>query len=426
MSQVLTLKDAQHRDVQDRFNKYRERFYTSEENMVYLDGNSLGRLPEATRSLLKDQVDLAWGSQLIRSWNVSWMDLPNRLSAKLAPLIGADPSDVLFCDATSVNLYKLAHAALIAQAPRLEIVSDSLNFPSDLYVLQGVLDQFPGESKLRIAQSPNDIDVHPDQIKELLTPDTAVLSLSLVTYKSAYLHPLKELTEAAHDVGALVLWDLSHAAGAVEVDLQAAGVDLAVGCSYKYLNGGPGAPAFLYVSKDLQSRLESPIKGWFGDARPFDFDANYQAAAGIQRFGVGTPPVLSLAAIEPGLDLLLETGMSGLRQKSLALQDYLLELCAARLFGRGFELGSPQDPAQRGSHISLRHKYAGMICQALIEPPPGQPCVIPDFRAPRSIRLGIAPLYTSCEDIWIAVDRLVQIHDTQEYLHFDTRPQGVT
>lgn len=426
MSQILSLKDAQHRDAVDPLHMFRDRFHNSEEDIIYLDGNSLGRLPEATRVLLNEQMDRAWGSRLIRSWNDSWIDLPSRLGKKLAPLIGADTAEVLFCDATSVNLYKLTQATLNAQAPRQEIVSDSLNFPSDLYVLQGVLDQFPDAPKLKVAQSPNDIDLHPDKIKALLTPHTALLSLSLVTYKSAYLHPMKELTQAAHDMGALVLWDLSHAAGAVEIDLQAAGVDLAVGCSYKYINGGPGAPAFLYVSKALQNRLESPIKGWFGDARPFEFDPSYQPAMGIQRFGVGTPPILSLAAIEPGLDLLREAGMTRVRSKSLALQDYLLALSENHLYRRGFELGSPQDPNSRGSHISLRHEYAGKICQALIQPPAGKPVVIPDFRAPQSIRFGITPLYTSFEDIWKAADRLIQIIDDQEYQSFTAKPIGVT
>ena len=422
----LSLEDARVRDVADPLRAYRAAFYTSDENLIYLDGNSLGKLPLETSKRVNQQMETAWGSRLIRSWNDSWIDLPSHLAGKLAQLLGASANEVLICDATSLNLYKLAHAAMQFQTPRREIVTDVLNFPSDLYILQGVLDHFPESPALKIAVSDNDIDVSVSRIKELLTPETALLSLSLVTYKSAYLHPLKELTQAAHEVGALVLWDLSHAAGAVEIDLHEAQVDMAVGCTYKYLNGGPGAPAFLYVREDLQQNLESPIKGWFGDANPFAFDPNYKPAPGIQRFSVGTPAILSMTAMEPGLDLVLDAGLPAIRDKSLSLQDYLLQLIHERLDALGFTMGSPLDVHQRGSHISLRHPDAGRICQALINPPAGRPTVIPDFRAPDSIRLGIAPLYVSFEDLWLAVDRLREIMSNREYLTFSERPEGVT
>ena len=422
----FSLENARARDAADPLRSYRSAFYASDENLVYLDGNSLGRLPLNTSRLMSQHVEDAWGRGLIRSWNESWIDLPSHLASKLAQLLGASSNEVLFCDATSLNLYKLAHAAMQVQAPRQEIVTDALNFPSDLYILQGVLDHFSGAPALKIAVSENDIDVSVSKIKAILTHETALLSLSLVTYKSAYLHPLKELTEAAHEVGAMVLWDLSHAAGAVEIDLHDAQVDLAVGCSYKYLNGGPGAPAFLFVREDLQSRLTSPINGWFGDARPFDFDSEYMPAPGIQRFSVGTPPILSMAAIEPGLDMILDAGLPAIRQKSLMLQSYLLELIENRLDLMGFTLGSPLDAQRRGSHIALRHPDAGRICQALINPPAGRPTVIPDFRAPDSIRLGIAPLYVSFEDLWVTVGRLSEIMSNKEYLIFSDQPGGVT
>lgn len=426
MSPDLSLKKALKYDAEDAIRAYRSAFFHSEEDLIYLDGNSLGRLPKQTTSLLHEEISNAWGTRLIRSWNEEWIGLPQRLGGKLANLIGAAPNEVLFADATSVNLFKLAHAAMKAQYPRQEIISDTLNFPSDLYILQGVLDQFPGAPSLQLVSSSNDIDISLNEIRKKISQKTALLSLSLVTYKSAYLYPMKEITAAAHDAGALVLWDLSHAAGAVEIDLHDAGVDLAVGCSYKYLNGGPGAPAFLYVSQRLQQSLESPLKGWFGDARPFAFESDYIPAEGIQRFSVGTPPILSLAAIEPGLDLLNKVGMSAIRLKSQNLQSYLLELFNHRLEDLGFTLGSPIDPERRGSHVSLQHSFAGQICQALIDPGEGQSVIIPDYRAPNSIRLGLTPLYTSFQDIWTAVDRMVQIMETKEYLKFPEKPVGVT
>lgn len=422
----LDIAFAQQLDAEDQLGPFRGEFFNSNENVVYLDGNSLGRLPLRTIALLEDQIKQKWGSRLIRSWNESWMDLPAHLSKKLAPLVGASSDEILFGDSTSVNLYKLAQAAMQIQAPRNEIISDSLNFPSDLYILQGICKNPPGSGKLLLAESEDDVHASVEHIKGLLSPQTAILSLSLVAFKSAYLYPMKELTKAAHAVGAVVIWDLSHAAGAVEIDLSEANVDMAVGCSYKYLNGGPGAPAFLYVRKDLQQELDPAIQGWFGDHNPFDFDLEYHTAEGIKRFNIGTPTVLSLAAIEPGLDLLASAGMASLRKKSLALQQYLLDLIQARLSDLGFSLGSPENADQRGSHIALRHAEAGRICQALINPPPGKSTVIPDFRAPHTIRFGIAPLYVTYEDIWISVQRLVEIMEELEYQKFPGRPIGVT
>jgi len=422
----MTRDAARKRDEMDPLRSFKDAFFDSGEDLIYLDGNSLGRLPKKTRTLLTNQVDVAWGGRLIRSWNDSWIDLPARLSKKLAQLLGASADEILFCDATSMNLYKLAHAALQIQRPRKEIITDSLNFPSDLYVLQGVLDQFTGAPPLHIVGGAGDVEGPLEQIRAQLSPKTALLSLSLVTYKSAYFYPLKALTEAAHAVGALVLWDLSHAAGAVEIDLQDAGVDLAVGCSYKYLNGGPGAPAYLFVRQGLRDELQSPIKGWFGDQRPFEFETTYAPAKGISRFAVGTPPILSMAAIEPGLDMLLEAGLPALRKKSLALQDVFLGLFQDHLAPLGFSLGSPMNPDRRGSHLSLIHKDAGRICQALIDPPEDRPVIIPDFRAPHTIRLGMAPLYVSFENLWDTAERLVKIILDKEYLGFDERPKGVT
>lgn len=417
---------AHEMDTLDPLAPFRKKFFSSDEDVVYLDGNSLGRLPTETTTLMEQQIKHNWGTRLIRSWNESWMDLPNRLSKKLAPLIGASPDEILIGDSTSTNLFKLAQAGMNYQSSRTEIISDTLNFPSDLYILQGVAENHPEGGKLVLAESEDAIHGPLEQIKGLLSSKTALLSLSLVAFKSAYLYPLAELTRAAHAAGALVIWDLSHAAGAVEIDLHGADVDMAVGCSYKYLNGGPGAPAFLYVKKDLQEQLSPVIQGWFGDQNPFLFDLDYEPASGIRRFSIGTPPILSMAAIEPGLDLLSEARMKALRQKSLSLQAYMIFLVENRLSDAGFTWGSPENALDRGSHLTLIHEKAGSICQALINPPVDKTAVIPDFRAPNSIRFGITPLYVSYGDIWTSIDRLVEIIQDKEYTKFPVKPTGVT
>ncbi len=411
-------------DASDTLAALRSRFVISDPDTIYMDGNSLGRLPAATAQRMREVVEQQWGERLIRGWNDGWIEAPARLGAKLAHLLGAQPDEVLIADSTSVNLFKLAVAALRARPQRRRLVSDSLNFPSDLYIFQGILDLLGGERSLELIPSPDGLETRQEDLEKTLGPDTALLSLSHVAFKSAFLYDMQTVTRLAHEQGALVLWDLSHSAGALPIDLNGWGVDLAVGCTYKYLNGGPGAPAYLYVRRELQAELQQPIWGWFGANRPFAFDLDYSPADGMARYQIGTPPVLSLLALEPGLDLLAEAGVERLRAKSIQQTAYLLFLFQHWLEPLGFRLGSPLEPERRGSHLSLRHPEAYRINWALINDPAVR--VIPDFRAPDSLRLGIAPLYTSYQDIYRAVDRIRLVTESKAYLKAPTQQARVT
>lgn len=354
------------------------------------------------------------------------MGLPATLASKLAPLLGAQQDEVLFTDSTSVNLFKLASAALRARPGRKKILSDALNFPSDLYVLQGIADYLGQGHHVELVPTRDEISVSLEDLQAALDADTALVCLSHVVFKSAFLYDMTEVTRLAQAAGALVLWDLSHSSGALPVHLNSSRADLAVGCSYKYLNGGPGAPAFLYVRRDLQEQLSSPVRGWFADKRPFEFALDFSPAAGIQRYAVGTPPVLSMKAIEPALDLLHTAGMERLRQKSIQQTEYLIQLAEAWLFPLGFSLGTPRDPARRGSHVSLRHPEGYRINRAMIEPLAGRLRIISDFRDPDNIRLGVAPLYTTFEEIYIALRRMREIITSSEYQQYSHTRLAVT
>jgi len=399
---------ASHLDKQDPLAGFREKFVIADPDLIYLDGNSLGRLPKDSVSHLKDLIEEQWGMGLIEGWNKSWFEMPTRLGSRIAQLIGARDDEVVVCDSTSVNLFKLASAALKYKSERKLLVSDEFNFPTDLYVFQGVIDLLNQGHKLDLIRSEDSISIPEENIKKAITDDTALVALTQVAFKSAYMYDIQHVTDLAHQKGALVMWDLSHSAGAVPLELNEWDVDLAVGCTYKYLNGGPGSPAFLFVRKDLQKELISPIWGWFADKAPFAFNLDFTPADNISRFQISTPHILSMAGIEPALGILLEAGMDRLREKSVEQTDYLIYLAQEFLVPLGFEVGSPLNSSQRGSHVSLRHPEAYRICRALIDPLPGDTNlkVIPDFRAPNNIRLGIAPLYTSFADIHRALKRL--------------------
>ena len=422
MTVPLDRSYADQLDAADDLAGMQQAFVNLEPDMIYLDGNSLGRLPRAAVDLADDLVRRQWGERLIRGWNEGWFDLPERIGAKIARLIGAAPDEVIVADSTSVNLFKLVVAALRAQRGRMRIISDDLNFPSDLYILQGVVDLLGSGHEIALAYSADGIHGPVETILSLLDHNTALLTLSHVTFKSGFLYDMKALTAAAHAVGALTIWDLSHSVGAVPIDLNGSGVDLAVGCCYKYLNGGPGAPAFLYIRRDLQERLINPISGWMGQRDLFNFDLDYAPPAGLRRFLTGTPPIMSLALIEPGVDLILAAGIERLRAKSIAQTEYLIELWQQRLAPLGYTLNSPRDPARRGSHVSLGHPAGLGIDLALIN----ELNVLPDFRAPDNIRLGITPLYTSFRDIYIAVERLAQAVIEQRYLKYQSNRPTVT
>jgi kynureninase len=409
-------------DAQDPLAHFRQRFVVEDPDLIYLDGNSLGRLPNATAALADDLVRRQWGARLIRGWNEGWFTAPERVGAKIAQLIGAAPDEVIIADSTSVSLFKLAVAALRAQPGRRCVVTDNLNFPSDLYVLQGAIDLLGAGHRLEIAPAPDDIHGPVDVLRAALDEQAALLTLSHTVFKSGYVYDMAELTAAAHDAGALTLWDLSHSVGAVPVDLNGAGADLAIGCTYKYLNGGPGAPAFIYIRRDLQERLGNPITGWMGQQNLFGFELAYRPAAGLRRWITGTPPVLSLALVEPGVDMLLEAGLARLRAKSERQSEYLIGLWETELAPRGFRLNSPRDVRRRGSHVSLGHAEGLGIDLAMIN----DLNVLPDFRTPDNIRLGIAPIYTSFRDIHTAVARMRRIVDERLYARYADQAPVVT
>jgi kynureninase len=419
-------------DDEDELADFRSRFIVDDPNLIYLDGNSLGRLPRDTVARTRELVEQGWGARLIRGWNDGWIDINERVGDKITQLVGAYPGEVAIADSTSTNLYKLALAALHARPGRTKIVTDDLNFPSDVYIFQGIA-RAPFDSRtmfaaqgatchIEVVKSPDGIHGPVEDLLEVIDKDTALVSLSHTVFKSAYTYDMTAITTHTHQVGALTLWDLSHSAGSVIVDLNGANADLAVGCTYKYLNGGPGAPAFLYVRRDLQEQLANPISGWFGQKDAFAFGLEYEPAPGIHRFLTGTPPVLSIAPIEIGVDILLEAGMDRLREKSVRQTEYLIGLWRELLAPLGFTMNSPADPAWRGSHVSLGHPDAWRIDQALIE----NLYVLPDFRKPDNLRLGITPLYTTFTEIHEAVMRMKRVVVEGLYEKYDVKAGGVT
>jgi len=389
-------------DAADPLAPFRARFVLPPD-VIYLDGNSLGALPRATPARLAAVAEAEWGRSLIRSWNEhGWIEMPLRVGDKIGRLIGAAPGQVAAADSTSVNLFKLLSAALHLAPGRTTILSEQDNFPTDLYIAEGVAGMLGGRHRLKLVAA--------DAVADAIDGDTAVVMLTEVSYRTGARHDMAAITAAAHARGALVLWDLAHSAGALPVALDAAGADLAVGCGYKYLNGGPGAPAFLYVARRHHAAFVQPLSGWLGHAAPFAFEAGYRPAPGILRALCGTPPVLSLAALEVGVDLMLEAEMAAIRRKSMALGDAFLALVEARCAGHGLELAAPRDAARRGSQVSFRHPDGYAIMQALIALG-----VIGDFRAPDILRFGFAPLYLRHLDIWDAVEVLREVCATRAW-----------
>lgn len=386
------LERARQLDAADPLADYRNRFDLPE-GVIYLDGNSLGALPKATPARIEQVLREEWGDGLIRSWNsADWITLPQRVGARIAPLVGAQPHEVIVADSVSVNLFKLISAALKLRPGRKAILSEPGNFPTDLYMIEGLAGL--GLAQRRLADR--------GAIAEALDEDVALLLLTHAHYKSGALFDMAALTEAAHRSGALVLWDLSHSCGAMPVQLGACGADFAVGCGYKYLNGGPGAPAFAYVAERHHAGLDQPLSGWMGHAAPFAFADDYAPAPGVDRLLCGTPSIIALSALEVGVGIAAEIGVDRLYAKSQALGTFLLECLDAA--GAELALASPIEPHQRGSQLSFRHPEAYALCQALIARG-----VIGDFRAPDILRLGFAPAYLRFEDMALAARELADI-----------------
>jgi kynureninase len=384
----LTRDDAIALDRRDELAGFRDLFVLPE-GVIYLDGNSLGPLPRATTARVTQVLQREWGQSLIRSWtDHGWIDLAFRIGDKIARLIGASPGTTVVADSTSVNLYKLLAAALQCRPGRRVILTEEGNFPTDLYIAQGLAAHLSSGHEVRQVTD----------VAAALDDTVAVLMLTHVNYRSGAMHDMAALTDAAHAAGALVLWDLSHSAGAVPLQLKADEVDLAVGCGYKYLNGGPGAPAFLYIARHMQDELRLPLTGWLGHAAPFAFESDYRPASGIARAVVGTPPILSLAALEVGVDIAFQARMDAVRAKSLELAKLFTALMQSDY---EFQLLTPREATRRGSQVAFAHPNGYPIMQALIERE-----VIGDFRAPDVLRFGLAPLYVRFVDVWDAVETL--------------------
>lgn len=411
---TLTRSDCLALDATDRLAAHRASFALPE-GVIYLDGNSLGALPRATAARLAQVVDVEWGEGLIRSWNAAgWIDAPRRVGAKIAALIGARDDEVICADSTSINLFKVLACALRLQraqpqvpvGARRVILSERGNFPTDLYMAQGLIDLVGADHELMLVE-PHEIAPTVDA----LGPQLSVLMLTHVNFQTGAMHDMAALTAQAQQHGALALWDLAHSAGAVPVDLDAARADFAVGCGYKYLNGGPGAPAFVFAAQRHLGRLAAdpfaqPLSGWLGHRAPFAFDPGYAPATGIERFAVGTPSILALAALDCGVDTVRAAGIDALRAKSVALSDLFIRLVDQRCDGFDLALVTPRDPARRGSQVGYAHPQAWPVMQALIA---ADPAVIGDFRAPDILRFGFAPLYVRFVDVWDAVEALREI-----------------
>ena len=422
MPHFTELAYAQMLDQKDLLAHFREQFVIDDPALIYLDGNSLGRLLKNNNDYAQDLIQRQWGERLIRGWNEGWIELQAKIGGKIGQLVGAETDEIIVADSTSINLFKLALAAVQYNNGRSKIVTDDLNFPSDLYILQGVAALAGRPLHIEVVRSPDGIHGPVERLAQAIDDDTALVALSHTAFKSSYTYDLTAVTQLAHNVGALMLWDMSHSVGSVTANLQAANVPLAVGCTYKYLNGGPGSPAFLYIQRDWQARLGNPITGWMGHRDMFEFSLDYERDVGLRHFLSGTPPILSTALIEPGVDLLLAAGMDTLRAKSVQQSSYLIDLWQTWLAPLGFNLKSPPDTSLRGSHVSLGHPDGWRISQALIN----EMQVIPDFRKPDNIRLGIAPIYTSFTDIYEAMSRLRQVMEQKLYERYTVAENVVT
>ncbi|NUU04119.1 kynureninase [Herbaspirillum robiniae] len=399
---MTTRQDCITLDQQDPLAACRDKFALPA-GEIYLDGNSLGAMPRHVVARMQEVMEKEWGQGLIRSWNdAGWIDLPRRVAARVARLVGAAPNELMVGDSTSVNLYKALVAAVRLRPGRKVILSERGNFPTDLYIAQSVAEMFNLEIRY--------VDSTPEDVLAALDDSVAVLMLTHVNYRSGRIYPMHEITKRAHDAGALVVWDLAHSAGAVEVALNDANVDMAVGCGYKYLNGGPGAPAFVFVAERHHKEMRQPLSGWHGHARPFAFTLGYEAAGGIESMQCGTPPLLSMLALESALQVFDGIEMRVLRAKSVALTELFIRLVDEKLAPYGFGLASPRDAQVRGSQVSLTHEQGYAIVQALIARG-----IVGDFRMPDILRFGFTPLYVGYADVYDTVQAIAEIMHSGEW-----------
>ena len=412
------------KDNNDDLKSFKSRFVNND-NEIYLDGNSLGKLPVVTENDLITAVKNEWGQNLISSWNDNWLKMSEKINFKMSKLINSDNDEVLVGESTSVNLYKILYCLLDSNQYKKNLVTDCLNFPSDNYIIEGLKDHTE-KKEITILNYNNNLSCNIDLLKKSIQENPGIYCLSLVTYKSSFLYPIKELNEFAENNKSIIVWDCSHAIGVVNIDVKDSKTKAAIGCTYKFLNSGPGSPSFLYVSKDILNHLQNPIKGWFGHSKPFDFENKYKPADNINKFNAGTPSVLSLIPVNTGLDLVLEAGIMNIRNKSIELGEYLIKIINIELNKFDVKITSPIESKSRGSHITIQHKEAWKICKLLIEGGNNRKRIIPDFRPENNIRLGFSPLYVSFIDLYETVIAIKDILENKEYLKIDDSKPEVT
>ena len=421
---MIDLSNAKLLDKKDVLSKFHSLFY-HKKNEIYFDGNSLGKLPLKAQKTIEEAVQKQWGEGLIRSWNQYWLSLSSRISDKYSELLGAEKGEIIIGESTSVSLYQVTYALLKEGNFPKQLSTDILNFPTDLYVLEGLGKSFE-IPPLKIISYKDEVEAEIEILKASIKNNPGIICLSLVSYKSAYLYPMKQLNRWASKHHSIIVWDLSHAVGAVAIDLKETETMIALGCTYKYMNGGPGAPAFLYINEEWHSKLLNPIQGWFGHQRPFDFSKKYEAAKSIKRFASGTPAILSLLGMEAGIDITLEAGIKLLQEKSIQQSEAFIKEIIQQLVPLGFSIESPLDHRKRGSHVTISHYASWQICQALIAGNDEHPKIIPDFRPPHFIRFGITPLYTRFEEIKTVIQVLKEIVERKLYLNFPLEKLEVT
>jgi kynureninase len=412
------------KDNNDDLKSFKSRFVNNE-NEIYLDGNSLGKLPVVTENDLITAVKNEWGQNLISSWNDNWLKMSEKINFKMSKLINSDNDEVLVGESTSVNLYKILYCLLDSNQYKKNLVTDCLNFPSDNYIVEGLKD-YTEKKEITILNYNNNLSCNIDLLKKSIQENPGIYCLSLVTYKSSFLYPIKELNEFAENNKSIIVWDCSHAIGVVDIDVKDSKTKAAIGCTYKFLNSGPGSPSFLYVSKDILNHLQNPIKGWFGHSKPFDFENKYKPADNINKFNAGTPSVLSLIPVNTGLDLVLEAGITNIRNKSIELGEYLIKIINIELNKFDVKITSPIESKSRGSHITIQHNEAWKICKLLIKGDKNRKRIIPDFRPENNIRLGFSPLYVSFIDLYETVIAIKDILGNKEYLKIDDSKPEVT
>lgn len=411
-------------DLSDKLSHFKERFDNSND-FIYLVGNSLGKLPLDTINNVNQTVKMDWGKGLISSWNQKWLSIENTISKKISKILKCNEDEIYVGASTSENLYKLLKSILINNLEINSIISDNLNFPSDIYIAEGISKDFEN-IRFKLLDYGNEAEANIDKLKEFISKNNGILILSLVSYKSSYRYPIKEINDYCKNNNSIVIWDISHAIGAIDIDFHNTNTKYAVGCTYKYLNGGPGSPAFIYVNEKDQNILKTPIRGWFSHNSPFDFSNNYEESNSMSRFKSGSPNIIQLSALEKGLDIILEAGTIKLEKKSIELFNLFKKIFNSHLSEKGYNLITPTKDSDRGSHITISHKESWRISKCLNIPKNKDRKILVDFRPNEFIRISLTPLYTGFEDIYNLTNRLSNIVEEKEYMDHDYDKPNIT